>query len=136
MRLAGRLDALRQQLDAWSTTARPKSALGKAITYARNQWPTLVVFLDDGNVPVHNNTSERLLRGPVTGRKNWLFAGSEGGAETAATCFSVVHSCMLAGVDPYEYLRDVLSLLPDAKPAHVADLTPKAWAEKFGPQPA
>lgn len=135
-RLAEWLAAFRQLLDTWSTTARPKSALGKAITYTRNQWATLVVFLDDGAVPIHNNTSERLLRGPVVGRKNWLFAGSEGGAKTAATCLSVVASCMLVGVDPYEYLRDVLSLLPDAKPEQVRKLTPKAWAAEFGPKSA
>ncbi len=135
-RLAGCLEALRERLDTWSTTTRPTSALGKAITYARNQWPTLIVFLDDGLVPVHNNTSERLLRGPVTGRKNWLFAGSEGGAATAATCFSIVASCMMAGIDPYEYIRDVLSLLPDATPRQLTTLTPKAWAARFGPEPA
>ena len=93
-----------------------------------------MVFLDDGRVPVHNNTSERLLRGPVVGRKNWLFAGSEGGAETAAVCFSVVASCMMVGIDPYEYIRDVLSLLPDAKPARLRMLTPRAWAQQHGPR--
>ena len=133
-RLADRLDALKLLLDEWSTRVRPQSALGKAITYARNQWETLLVFLDDGNVPPHNNHSERLLRGPVTGRKNWMFAGSEGGAATAATCFSIVASCMMAGVDPYDYLRDVLSILPDATPARVKTLTPKRWAENFGPK--
>jgi len=120
-------------LQAESATARPTSALGKAITYARNQWETLVVFLDNGEVPVHNNASERQLRSPVVGRKNWMFAGSEGGAHTAATCFSIVGSCVLAGIDPYEYLRDVLSLLPDATPEQRKTLTPKAWAARFGP---
>ena len=135
-RLTEKLAAFKRQIDTWSTNARPKSAMGKAITYARRQWDTLVVFLDDGNIPVHNNTSERLLRGPVIGRKNWLFAGSEGGAKTAAICLSVVASCMLVGVDPYAYLRDVLSLLPDAKPDQVRALTPKAWATRFGPTSA
>ena len=133
-RLGGPLSALKRRLDTWSTTARPQSALGKAITYARNQWETLIVFLDDGQVPAHNNTSERLLRGPVVGRKNWMFTGSEGGATTAAVCFSIVASCMMAGIDPYEYLRDVLSLLPDAKPDEVRALTPRLWAQRHGPK--
>jgi transposase len=131
--LAEPLDRFRAWLDSQSTSARPTSGLGKAITYARNQWETLVVFLVDGLVPVDNNASERHLRGPVVGRKNWMFAGSEGGAKTAATCFSIVGSCVLAGIDPYEYLRDILSLLPDATPAELKHLTPRAWAERFGP---
>jgi transposase len=130
--LAERLARFRTLLDTWSTTCRPKSAMGKAITYARGQWDTLVVFLTDGTAPPHNNTSERLLRGPVVGRKNWLFAGSTGGAHAAATFFSIVASCEMAGVDPFAYLRDVLSLLPDAKPAELRTLTPKAWAAEFG----
>ena len=108
--------------------------MGKAITYALNQWSTLVVFLADGAAPPHNNTSERLLRKPVIGRKNWLFAGSEGGAHAAAIHFSIVLSCELAGVDPLAYLRDVLGLLPDAKPSAVRELTPLRWAEGSGPK--
>ncbi|MDP6369632.1 MAG: IS66 family transposase [Planctomycetota bacterium] len=131
--LAEPLARFRQWLDLESRSARPTGAFGKALTYARNQWETLVVFLIDGNVPVDNNASERHLRGPVVGRKNWLFAGSEGGAKTAATCFSIVGSCVLAGIDPYAYLRDILSLLPDAKPAQLKTLTPRAWAARFGP---
>ena len=92
-----------------------------------------MVFIDDGRVPAHNNLSERQLRGPVVGRKNRMFAGSFGGAETAATCFSIVGSCVMAGIDPYEYLRDVMSLLPDATPSELENLTPKAWAERLGP---
>jgi len=71
--------------------------------------------------------------GQVVGRKNWMFAGSEGGAKTAAICFSIVGSCVLVGIDPYAYLRDILSLLPDAKPAQLKTLTPRAWAARFGP---
>ena len=133
-RLGQKLKRLRSELQQWSTTTRPSSPMGKAITYALNQWDTLVVFLSDGTAPPHNNTSERLLRKPVIGRKNWLFAGSEGGAHAAAVHFSIVLSCELAGVDPLAYLRDVLGLLPDAKPSDVRALTPLRWAERFGPK--
>ena len=98
--LEDKLSKLRAKLQQWSTTTRPSSPMGKAITYALNQWSTLVVFLADGAAPPHNNTSERLLRKPVIGRKNWLFAGSEGGAHAAAVHFSIVLSCELAGVAP------------------------------------
>ena len=131
-RLGPVLARFRAELDAWSQTCRPKSPLGKAITYARRQWDTLVVFLDDGTAPPHNNTSERLHRTPVVGRKNWMFAGSEGGAHSAVIHFSIMLSCELAGIDPMAYLRDVLGLLPDAKPSEVQALTPLRWAARFG----
>jgi transposase len=112
---------------------RPSSQLGAALTYVRNQWDPLVVFLGDGRVPAHNNAAERHLRSPVVGRKNWLFAGSEGGAKVAATMFSIVGSCVMNGIDPYDYLRDVLHRLPDAKPEDLKHLTPAAWAGRHGP---
>ena len=73
-----RLKRFRTLLDTWSTTCRPKSAMGKAITYARGQWDTLLVFLKDGSAPPHNNTSERLLRGPVGCRSLCVISGSVG----------------------------------------------------------
>jgi len=112
-------------------TAEPRSALHNALQYALRQWPYLTTFVDHPDVPIHNNTSERALRGPVTGRKNWLFAGSEGGAHTAAVHFSIMQSCMMVGIDPFAYLRDVLHRLPDAKPSVIRQLTPKAWAERM-----
>ena len=86
-----------------------------------------VVFIDDGNIPAHNNLSELLIRQPVVGRKNWLFAGSEGGAQTAATWFSLIGSCMVNAIDPWLYLSDVLPQL-NAWPANrVLELEPAAW---------
>lgn len=60
--LGGTFERFKEQPRQWSTTCRPKSGMGKAITYARRRWDTLVVFLDDCTAPPHNNTSERLLR--------------------------------------------------------------------------
>ena len=111
--------------------AEPRSALYNALQYALRQWPHLTTFVDHPDVPIHNNTSERALRGPVTGRKNWLFAGSEAGANTAAVHFSIMQSCMMVGIDPFAYLRDVLHRLPDATPSVIRQLTPKAWAERM-----
>ena len=124
------LREFRRFLDEHLPTAEPRSAWHGALQYAVNQWDRLTVFVHDPSVPIHNNASERALRGPVTGRKNWLFAGSECGAKAAAVHFSIVHSCMLAGVDPYAYLRDVLHRLPDATPTALKQLTPRAWAAR------
>lgn len=117
-------------VDAELPAAEPRGAWHGALQYVVNQWDRLIVFVDEPAVPIHNNASERALRGPVTGRKNWLFAGSEGGADAAAVHFTIVHCCMLAGIDPFDYLRDVLHRLPDATPARLKQLTPRAWAAR------
>lgn len=124
------LHDFRAFVDEHLPSAEPRGAWHGALKYADNQWDRLTVFVDHPEVPIHNNASELALRGPVTGRKNWLFAGSEGGAEAAAVHFSIMHSCMLAGVDPLAYLRDVLHRLPDATPTALRQLTPKAWAAR------
>lgn len=110
-----------------STFVRPKSTLADAVTYARNQEEPMRAFLDHPELPLHNNLSELMLRQPIVGRKNWLFAGSEGGAQAACTVFTLVGSCMLQGIDPQQYLVDVLGRLPDWPANRVTELTPKAW---------
>ena len=117
-------------VDEHLPNAEPRSPWHAALKYVVNQWTRLTVFIDHPQVPIHNNASELALRGPVTGRKNWLFAGSEGGATAAAVHFSIMHSCMLAGVDPLAYLRDVLHRLPEATPTALRQLTPTAWAAR------
>lgn len=106
----------------------PSSPLGQAITYATNQWAALGLFLHDGLLPLDNNAAERSLRAPVVGRKNWMFAGSEEGAERAAILYSIVVSCRLHGVDPWAYLNDVLRRVQDHPAKRINELTPKAWA--------
>lgn len=127
----------RQVLDemhAWLTAKvhglRPKSAIGKAFHYVLGQWDPLVVCADHPEIPIHNNLSELQLRRPVIGRKNWLFAGSEGGAKAAAVLFSITGSCRLHGIDPYEYLVDVLERINDHPVNRVAELTPANWAQR------
>lgn len=76
---------------------------------------------------VVNNGAEFQLRQPVVGRKNWLFAGSEGGAEAAAVLYSLIGSCILQALDPFAYLRDVLDQLPDWSARRVLELSPARW---------
>ena len=109
-----------------STVARPEGLLGKALTYAIRQKATLTAQLEPGEMPMHNKLSELMLRQAVVGRKNWLFARSEGGADVAATLYTLVGSCMLQGVDPHTYFVDVLGRVQD----HTArQLTPRAWVQ-------
>ncbi len=77
----------------------PRSTLYEAVTAARKQWPTLLVFLDHPELTPDNNGAERRQRPVAQGRRSWMFAGSEGGAESAAVMFSLFGACQLAGVD-------------------------------------
>lgn len=112
---------------ALSQVSRPQSTLGDALGYALNQESRLRRFLDHGELPMHNNLSELMLRQAVVGRKNWLFARSEGGAQAAATLYTLIGSCSLQGIDPWVYLRDVLGRLLDHPANRVFELTPKYW---------
>lgn len=117
------LDDFKVWLADQSQRHPPRSPLGRAIGYSLRQWDRLVVFLQNGQLPAHNNDTERDLRQPVVGRKNWLFAGSEGGAHSAAVLFTLAGSCLLQGICPQSYLRDVFERL-DTDPAR--KLTPAA----------
>jgi transposase len=110
-----------------SKSTRPTSLLGEALTYARNGREYFCRFLAHPELPMHNNRSELALRGPVVGRKQWLFAGSEGGAQAAATMFTLVGSCVMQGIDPWVYLNDVLGRLGRHPVNRVHELTPRSW---------
>lgn len=103
------------------------SAIAKAIDYSLNHWNTLTRNLGDGHVPVDNNHLENQIRPWATGRKAWLFAGSELAGQRAAIVMSLVQSAKLCGRDPHAYLRDVLQRLP-THPANCLDeLLPHCW---------
>jgi hypothetical protein len=126
--ILARIDELRLKLEA---EALPKSPLGEALRYLGNQWKALHRYLEDGRIVIDNNGAENQLRLIAVGRKNWLFAGSLAGAQWAATLFSLVQSCRLAGVDPFLYFRDVLMRLPTHPQRLIAQLTPRGWAQHF-----
>ena len=110
-----------------SVSTRPESKLGKAFGYALSQEDRMRLFLRRGDVPLHNNLSELLLRQPIVGRKNWMFSRSEGGAYAAAGWFTLIGSCLLQGLDPHAYLYDVFRRLPDHSSKWVHELTPLNW---------
>lgn len=112
-----------------STVLPPRSPLAKAAAYVLRQWKPLTVFVDNGHIPAHNNYSELALRQAVIGRKNYMFAGSEGGAHAAATWYSLIGSCLLNAVDPWMYLNDVLPKLNDWPVNRVIELEPAAWRQ-------
>lgn len=95
-------------IHAWALQQRvlPSSPLGKAIAYMGSLWDGLKLFLEHAAVPVDNNATERALRGIVVGRKNHYGSRSQRGTEVAALFYSVIETCKLRDVDPYDYLRD------------------------------
>ena len=86
----------------------PKSPIGGAINYALNNWEALTRYTSAGLLAIDNNVAEREMKRVAIGRKNFLFAGSDKGGQTAAVLFSFTSSCHRHGIDPFAYLRDVL----------------------------
>ena len=124
-----RLDALRDWFADTRPTVLDKGPLASAIDYALSNWDALVRYTEDGRLPIDNNAAERALRGVAVGRKNWMFVGNQAGGETAAGMYSLVESCKAAGVNPRDYLHDVL--LRIATCSDVTRLTPHAWKQHF-----
>lgn len=97
-------------------------------------WVALTCYLEDGRLGPDNNLCELQLRSLVVGRKNYLFAGSDAGAERAAALYTVLRTCALHGVDPYAYLTDILPLLSDWPQARIDELLPDVWQRRSGSQ--
>jgi hypothetical protein len=96
------------------------------------QWAALQRFVEDGRLAIDNNRAENQLRVVAVGRKNWLFAGSFEGARRTALLYSLVQSCALIDVPPFEYLKDVLVRVATHPQRLIGQLTPKGWVETFG----
>lgn len=122
----------------WITAERPKlvdeSPLAKAMNYLVNQREPLARFLEDGRLRLDNNISEVELRRQVVGRHNWTFAGSDDGAEWNAVATTLIASCQRHSIEPWAYLRDVLTLLPVWPKRDVLQLAPKFWHETLQQQ--
>jgi len=128
-----RLAQLRAELDRLSLVVLPRSALGAALGYTLNNWKALTRYTEAPFLAIDNNHSERQIKQLVIGRKNWLFAGSESGAQNAAILYSLVVSCKLAGVDPFVYFRDVLLRIHTHPTERITELIPREWKTRFAP---
>jgi transposase len=106
----------------------PRSGMGLALEYALNNWTLLGVYLDDGRIEIDNNLVENAIRPTALGKKNWLFIGEAEAGERSAILYTIVECCRRRGLDPYAYLRHVLTRLPHSTNWQIADLTPEAWA--------
>lgn len=120
------------QLRAWldgdaAKSVLPKSRLGEAVRYLKNQWEPLGVFLRDGRVPIDNNETEQLMKQVATGRKNWLFIGSVEAGRRAAILLTIVSTAHRYHLDIWLYVKDVLDRLLQGEP-DMASLRADRWA--------
>jgi hypothetical protein len=121
------LEKIKTLLEERSKTVLPKSPISEAINYTLNHWKQLTAYLEDGRLPIDNNLVESAIRPVALGRKNWLFAGSPEGAERMAVIYSLVATCKLNGINPYEYFLDILPKVASYPSQKIAELTPLEW---------
>ena len=127
----------------------PQSLMGKAIGYALNQWPSLLLYLEDGRIEserigdslpqaarrasearqIDNNLIENAIRPSAIGKKNWLFIGDARAGDRSAILYTIIECRRRRGLAPFAYLRDVFTRLPSMTNWQVKDLTPEAWAK-------
>ena len=122
-----KVEALRQWAERQLTRIPGKGDLAKAFRYGLSRWPSFCLFLEDGRVAIDNNAAERAMRPIGIGRKNWLFAGADTGAETLARAMTLVETAKLNGLDPQAYLADVLDRVHDHKINRIDELLPWNW---------
>lgn len=122
-----KVEALRVWAEAQLTRIPGKGDLAQAFRYGLSRWHSLSLFLQDGRVAIDNNAAERALRPIGIGRKNWLFAGADTGAETLARAMTIIETAKMNGLDPQAYLADVLDRIHDHKINRLDELLPWNW---------
>jgi len=121
------LSALKAWLDDIAPKVLPDSKLGDAVSYTLNQWEYLTRYTEDGRMPIDNNILERDIRIFALGRKSWLFAGSDRGADRAAFMATLIMTAKLNDIDPQAWLADVLLRIADMPVTRLTELLPWDW---------
>jgi hypothetical protein len=103
----------------------PKSSIGQAITYTLGLWPRLTRYVHNGEVEIDNNFIENSIRPVAIGRKNYMFAGSHEAAQQAAMIYSFLGTCKINGVEPFGWLKNTLSRIPDQSIQRLEELLPR-----------
>jgi len=121
------------ELEEWLRDERAKlsrhAPVAQAIDYMLKRWEGFTRFLADGRICLTNNAAERALRGLALGRKSWLFAGSQRGAERAAVMYTLIATARLNDIDPQAWLADVLASIADTPQTRLAELLPWNWPQ-------
>src|SRR5215470_12755274 len=125
-----RLEELATWLDQQLQRIPGRSELAKAIRYARSRWEALTRYIEDGRLEISNNAVENALRCIGIGRKNWLFLGSDSGGQRAAIFYTIIRTCVLNGVEPEAYLREVLACIGEHPINRIEELLPWNFAAR------
>lgn len=129
------LDEIARWLAAEGEVVLPKSPMGQAIGYTRNQWSALCVYTTHGFLAIDNNAAERALKRVAIGRKNWLFAGNDQAAANHARLWSLIASCARHGVDPQRYLTSVLAKIGRTPASELEQFLPDVWKAEDAAEP-
>ena len=131
------LERINKALRLMQSKVLPKSDFGQAINYALEQWESLTRYVENGRVEIDNNLIENAIRPTAIGKKNFLFIGHPDAGWYSAIIYSLLGSCRRHGINPLEYLTDILKRLPTATNQQIEQLTPAAWAKarKKPPKP-
>jgi len=121
------LEQFRNWLEGTLRSILPRSPTAGAISYALKNWTALSRYTESGVLQIDNNACERAMRPVALGRKNWLFVGSDRGGRAAATALSLIQTCKLHDINPFDYLADVLRRLPAHPINRVDELLPFRW---------
>jgi transposase len=121
------LAKIEKDLRAAAAQYLPKSLTSKAIFYTLDQWERLQVYTRHGHMEIDNNLVENAIRPTAVGKKNWLFFGSAEAGQTSAILYSLLESCRMLGINPQEYLLDVLPRLPTMTNQTAPRYTPAQW---------
>lgn len=105
----------------------PQSSSGKAVNYFLNEYTAAVGYLREGRFEPDNNLVENDIRAPAVGRRRWLFIGHPDAGWRSAVIYTIIQSCRRRGINPQDYLTDVLRRLPSMKNTEVKDLLPSRW---------
>ena len=123
------VNGIRVWLDERDREELPKSPLREGVNYLRNRWEAFARFLEDGAIPIDNNRTEAIIKGPVMGKKAWLFFGNEKAGETAAIFYTLTMTCKRHSIDVQAYLADVFRRIRTATAAELESLLPDRWIQ-------
>ncbi len=129
------LARMKAWLDAEGQVVLPRSPMGTAVTYAKNQWNALTTYATQGFLNIDNNASERALKRVALGRKNWLFAGNDAAAENHSRLWSLIASAERHAVDPQQYLTSVLAKIGTTPREELGQFLPDVWKIEDAAEP-
>ena len=131
------LGEIKEILDDEQPRTLPQSVFGKAINYTLERWDMLTEYLEHAALEIDNNLVENAIRPIAIGKKNWLFFGSPNSGQDSAILYSLIETCRKLGLNPANYLRDLLDALPNMEQSEIANWTPSRWnasRESLGPE--